>query len=158
MGKIVLIVDKTVAPDYNLYPDCSQCGQLVTSRKCYNLDNYANMIAGSKYLRTAKFNNLLDQTATPYNINDDDITTDIDILKIAIPGVDTLNPDFIPFISNYSVQIIGFQFYKNDAYLTSYEELFSNKKSAFVSMASVYIAISTQSTDLAIDRVNSLYT
>ena len=153
IGKIVLIVDKSISPDYNLYPDCSQ---LDASTKCYNLDNYVNLIAGSESLRTSKFNSLMDRSTTPYNVNDDDITTDVTILKMATPDIDSINlnnPVPAPFISNYGVQIIGFRFYKNDTNLANYELLFSENKSAFVSLATIYIVITSQGANAAIDAI-----
>ena len=152
MGKVVLIIDKIVSPNYNSFPICT-----TTDTTCYNLDNYANMIAGSESLRTYKINNLLEQHTRPYNVDDNNITTDTIKMQIAIPDIDTVNlnnPDIIPLIKNYGVQITGYRFYKNDSNLTNYELLFSGNNSAFVSLAAVFHIITNQSADRPLELLN----
>ena len=129
MGKIVLIIDKTVAPNYNS-PEC-------TSEYCLN--NYVNMISGTTEVRPTSYTDLLDQYTKPPIINSDGKTVDVSFLRIVSPDIvssNTINPDVNPFIKKYGAQIICYQYWKKDTNLENYELLFSDNKSAFVPIVS----------------------
>ena len=140
MGSIVLIIDKTVCPGWSSLPDCSIGNSNAT---CYNLSNYANMIAGQQQLKTTTYINILDQTTNPYTIIDDSLSPanqKADITKMQIvtppiisPTVNNMDPS--PLIKNYGINIICYQFFNNDYNLKNYEQLFSDNNSAFVSFA-----------------------
>ena len=132
-GKIVLVVDKSVAPLYNSFPECG-----AKSAPCYNLDNYVGMVAGSQFIRTSTYTDLLDQSTTPIVINNDGKTSQVRVERIVVPNnVSTVmsNPDSNVFITKYGAQIVCYPFYKNDANLANYELIFSEHKSAFVTFA-----------------------
>ena len=129
MGKIVLIIDKTVAPNYNS-PEC-------TSEYCLN--NYVNMISGTTEVRPTSYTDLLDQYTKPPIINSDGKTVDVSFLRIVSPDIvssNTINPDVNPIIKKYGAQIICYQYWKKDTNLENYELLFSDNKSAFVPIVS----------------------
>lgn len=140
MGSIVLIIDKTVCPGWSTLPDCSIGNSNTT---CYNLSNYANMIAGQRQLKTTTYNNILDQTTNPYTIIDDTLPpanqiVDITKMQIVTPPIispTVNNPDASPLIHNYGINIVCYQFFNNDYNLKNYEQLFSDNSSAFVSFA-----------------------
>ena len=145
LGKVVLIIDRLVAPDYMKYPDCtSVVGQ------CYNILNYSNMESNGKGLRVYGYNNLLDQKTFPPNINDDGITTNDNNFKMVIPdGINTLfgivkNPEVNPIILNYGIQICCYRFYQKDTNLLGYEQIFSDNKAAIVPMAIMIKYLSKQ--------------
>lgn len=134
MGKIVLVVDKTVAPKYNTFPNCDKNKR---SSPCYNLDNYVGMVAGSQFIRTNTYTDLTNQSTKPIVINNNGITSQVAVERIAIPNLisNVVNPDPNIFIKKYGVQIICYPFYLKDSNLANYEMLFSENKSAFVTFA-----------------------
>lgn len=135
MGKLVLIVDKKIAPDWTSFPECNS-----SDDPCYNLSNYVNMIAGSSSLKTSSFIDILEQCTHPYTINDDGITADITTMQITVPptvSTNSQNIKVLPLISKYGNQITCFQFWKTGEILANYEMLFSENKSAFVSFAQI---------------------
>jgi len=137
MGKIVLVIDKTVAPDYAKYPACDP-----GANDCYNLSKYVNIVAGSQTLRTYNYGHLLDMRTTPPSINDDGLTTTFvnQGLTEAIPQVkagNSNNPDPTPFFLNYGVNTILYQYSRNDAGLSEIETVFSGVKFAVAPMARV---------------------
>lgn len=141
MGKIVIIVDKIAAPNYNTYPICNTTDN--PNYTCYNLDNYVHIVAGRNPYRLYTYSDILDQTTTPFTVNLDNISTDIEVIKIAIPSITDSNPDARPFIMNYSVQFLFYQFYLPGNKLNDYEAIFSNSKSAFVPFAKVQSILDT---------------
>jgi hypothetical protein len=140
MGSIVLIIDKTVCPGWSTLPDCSIVN---AAGKCYNLRNYANMIAGQPQLKTSTYINILDQSKTPYLVIDDTLAPEeqrvnIQNMKMVTPPIVSSrvnNPDSSQLISDYGTNIICFQYFFKDYNLTNYEQLFSDNNSAFVSFA-----------------------
>jgi hypothetical protein len=135
MGKIVLIIDKQIAPDYansDNYPICNDI-----SGNCYNLSKFSNMESGGGNLRMYTYDNLLNQVITPPTILDSDKNdTDITLLRLVEPDIkDTSNPNNDNFILNYGVQFIANRFYVNDKNLIEYEKIFFDNKSAFVPYA-----------------------
>ena len=147
MGKIVLIIDKTVAPNYNKTSECTGTTGTtgptgttgttdLTSEYCLN--NYVNIISGTTAVRPTSYTDLLDQYTKPPIINNDGKTVDVSFLRIVSPGIvssNTINPDVNPFIKKYGAQIICYQYWKKDSNLENYELLFSDNKSAFVPIA-----------------------
>ncbi len=134
MGKLVLIVDKKIAPDWASFPECNS-----SDDPCYNLSNYVNMIAGSSSLKTSSFIDIMEQSTHPYTINDDGKTADVKTMQITLPSALSTNSNIkvLPLILKYGNQITCFQFWKTGEILANYEMLFSENKSAFVSFAQI---------------------
>jgi hypothetical protein len=138
LGKIVLIIDKSVAPDYAKISNYPNCDNTVNDNKpgCYNISNFMNMESGTGVLRMYTYANLLNQAITPPIILDTEKSdTDISLLRIVQPDYTTPeanNPNSNEFIQNYGVQFVTFRFYISDSPLTNYEAFFSANKSAFV--------------------------
>ena len=156
MGKVIMVIDKIVAPEYDIAPSCPPpveksklCANPENKKSplcnieetpCYNLTKYANMISGSESLFTYSFESLLKQTTSPVNINDDKKTTDVTKMKIALPDIDNSNvgnPDAEPLIRDHGVQIICYRFYKKDANFTKYEKLFKDAELGIVPLAKI---------------------
>jgi hypothetical protein len=128
MGKIVLIIDKTTAPDYKKPANCS------TSDNCNDLEKYVNMESGGDNIRNNTYSDLLDQLALSPYVHDDGINTQIYMLRLAKPEQvnNTGNPAYFEFISKYGVQFLAERFYINDLNLALYEQFFSDNGFAFV--------------------------
>jgi len=124
-GKIVLILDVIRSPDYDSYPTCP--GIETSQNPCYNLSKYVNLEGGSKLLRLITYDSLLKQTTNPPNIDTDDETTDLTILKLTYPDVTSNkdNPSIEPFIKDYGTQFIAVRLNKLDTNLKNYESFFA---------------------------------
>jgi len=131
MGKIVLLIDVTSAPDYDSYPDCSSL--INSAKQCFNLSSYVNLELGGNSLRKSTYYSLLNQTTNPPNINDDG-TTDLSVLKLSYPDVvnDTGNPKILPFIKDYGIQFVAVRLNMLDTNLKAYETFFANCGNAIV--------------------------
>ena len=63
MGKVVLIIDKTIEPKYKHYCYCG-----VLEQNCYNLTKYVNMESGGINLFLLQYNEILKQYTSPPTI------------------------------------------------------------------------------------------
>jgi len=126
MNKIVLIVDVNKSPDYDAYPNCE--GIETSQNQCYNLSKYVNLEGGSNSLRLITYNSLLKQTTNPPNINSDDKTTDLTVLKLTYPDVtgSKENPVIEPFIKDYGTQFVAVRLNNLDTNLKNYETFFAD--------------------------------
>lgn len=139
MGKVVLIIDKSLSPTYDKnenYPKCFDNSE--KTHDCHNLSQYVNIESGTSFLRNYTYFNLSNQLTTPPSITDyDSFQTDVVLLRIVAPD-DTknfYNPSSRDFIQNYGVQFISNRFYIKDSNLTFYEQIFSKYMTAFVPFA-----------------------
>jgi hypothetical protein len=131
MGKIVLLIDVTSAPDYDSYPDCSSL--INSTKQCFNLSSYVNLELGGNSLRKSTYYSLLNQTTNPPNINDDE-TTDLSVLKLSYPDIvnDNSNPKITTFIKDYGIQFVAVRLNILDTNLKTYETFFANCGNAIV--------------------------
>ena len=142
LGKIVLIIDKSVAPNYADISNYPKCNNTIspTNSGCYNLNTFMNIESGTGILRLYSYTNLLNQSTTPPTILDtDNLDTDISLFRIAEPDTttpETTNPISNDFIKNYGVQFLTNRFYIKGSNLTNYEAFFAANSSAFVPYAS----------------------
>ena len=127
MGKLVLIIDIATSPTYGNYPVCG-----TQKEGCFNLKNYANLESGSDILRIYSENEIIQQAINPPDPG-------VYLMRIVYPSTNmigiTQNCDALNLIQKYGAQFTAQAFYKPDAKLKSYEEMFSKYKSAFVPMA-----------------------
>jgi hypothetical protein len=134
MGKIVLVIDKTININYLTYAACSE----PSDSNCYDLSNYVNLESGSQLMKLAHYSDIESQCNTPITILDDNLNTDVKQLKL-------LNPDMIsnqksniylnPMIYKYGYQIIPYLYSFNDSELSNYEKFFNDNMSAFVRLS-----------------------
>jgi hypothetical protein len=143
MGKVVIIMDKTLNPDYN-ENNITSCKN--TSGPCYSLKKYVNMESGSPFLRNYKYTFILSKSTNPPQIMNNNKTTDINNMHMVVPDNDSTsvsNPPLSPFITKYGVQFSMYKFYCNDSELDNYEEFFSENRYAFVPMAKALTYLKT---------------
>jgi len=141
MGKIVVFIDITAAPDYDSYPDCSTLSGNDTS--CFNLSRYVNTTSGGSMLRTVRYDSLLNQTGTPPTINPVTKITDSSVLKIVYPHVvyNLNNPNLKDFALEYGVHFTTVRLNLVDTNLKNYEAFFANCNKSFVPFSEVFEAL-----------------
>lgn len=130
MGKIVIIVDRTINRDYKQYNSCNP-----RDNTCYDLTKYANMESGSETLNIVKYIEIMNQCNIPVNMLDSGLTTDVKKMRLALPDIipaNKQNPSLVDFITKYGCQIVPNRFYYNDNSLEKYEQFFDDNQSAFV--------------------------
>jgi len=129
LGKIIIIVDETSSPGYKNYSTCAP--ENVT---CYSLSNVVNMTSNSQTTRIYTENSLTYQPINPPDPN-------VYLFRIVFPNLgffnNTTNSSSSYLIKNYGVQVVAQAFYVNDTNLVNYENIFKEKKSAFVRMESL---------------------
>lgn len=134
MGKIVIIIDKTINRDYK---QLSTCGP--SDKDCYNLNKYANLESGSDLLFLHRYNELLNLSHDLIRVEDKcPICTSTTNMRMVLPDTinkNTKNPDIDDFILNYGSQFVLYKFYSKDEELEKYEQLFNDNKGGIVSLA-----------------------
>jgi hypothetical protein len=132
MSKVVIIVDKKLAPDYDQLSKCES-----NEKNCYNLKKYVNIESGGDHLKIHTYPSIFDYAYTPYETQKH-LATGIQRLKIIIPEVNTnklSNPMALSIIVQYSMHMICSMFYNLDDSLKNYERVFAANGSAFLSLA-----------------------
>jgi hypothetical protein len=140
MGKVVIVLDKTINYNYQQYTNCS-----TTAKNCYDLKNYINIESGSQLLRTNNLSTIISKSINPPSINDNNITTDVTYMQIASPDVNTVivgNPLPYEFIKDYGCQILLYKFYNKDNGLELYEEMFKENLYGIVPLATMLMYFS----------------
>jgi len=164
MGKVILVIDKTVAPDYSKYPDCSLSSSYTdlsstdsmsvnntvsesfssSNKVCYNLSRQVNMVAGGDSLMTYTYSTVINSQLTPPHANDDDTTVNFfggfNAVTVSTPNIDNskfINPTPQSFYLDHGINIILYRFYLNDAGLGNYEALFNKAGYAITPMSNV---------------------
>lgn len=132
MGKIVLVWDNKISPEYVIAP---------------KLVALVNIDSDSDLMRTFTNKLLSAQSLTPPHINDDSLTSDVYIMRNVSPdntNESSINPINATLISEHGAQYVCNRFYIPDANLVSYEKFFRDNKRAFVpfSQAIPYTTIS----------------
>lgn len=139
MGKIIIVMDRTIAPMYAKYCKCSSND----GNNCHDLTEYINVEGGTSALYQNRYTEIINQSAIQINTLLDvcSICTDIKHMRVVVPDLNfknTKNPNVENLITQYGVQIVPYRFNSNDGGLTNYEELFDYQKfrTAFVPLAS----------------------
>jgi Phosphatidylinositol-specific phospholipase C, X domain len=133
MGKVVLMVDKTINYNYTQFTGCAS-----GDKNCYDLTKLINVESGSTNMMLNRYINILNQTNIPLYIKDDNLHTNISMMNLVLP--DTLpenapNPDIKPFVIHYGCQIVPFKFYQQDSGLKQYEQFFNDNNAGIVPMS-----------------------
>jgi len=133
MGKVVIIVDKTVNYDYTDNTSCTQ-----GTPNCYDLTKYINMESGSEYLNLYHYTDLLGHARKPILLKDDNIHTTSKNMKMVQPDivVNKSNPSYKEFIVNHGCQNVLCQFQLVDENLKKYEEFFNDMNGGIVPLSS----------------------
>jgi Phosphatidylinositol-specific phospholipase C, X domain len=137
MGKVVLIVDRTLNLDWKLKSKCT------AEPNCYDLYALCNLESGSELLRKETYDYLLEQTTVPPHIMDDNINTDVELIRLVEPDLttnskykDIKNPAFKNYVMDYGAQIITYNYNKAGRELNDYENFFNDIGFAFVPISS----------------------
>jgi len=142
MGKVVVLIDKTIYPNYVNYT--SNCPHASTapngSGPCYDLANYVNAQNGSQDTNLVLYSFVT--VKPPIQILDDDVHTTVQNITVANPDNMFLmnpankNPNYGDYILKYGCQWVPYRFYQNDVALETYEKFFNDHGSGFVPMVS----------------------
>jgi len=134
MGKIVIIVDKTLNREYKQISSCSP-----SEKGCYNLNKYVKLESGSDLLFLHRYNELLNLSQDIIRVEDKcHICTSTTNMRMVLPDTinkNTKNPNIDEFILNYGSQFVLYKFYSKDEELEKYEKLFNDNKGGIVPLA-----------------------
>jgi hypothetical protein len=141
-GKMILVIDRGAAPDYNKYPVCPK-DDVVANSPCFNLQNFVNLESGGYYFQIFSAPQLMTHPHTPPQIGEkeNELKSNALILKGVTPAPtmtglmslgNFINPNAAELITQYMVQIVMCRFDIRDTNLESYETIFSKAGSAFV--------------------------
>jgi hypothetical protein len=133
MGKVIIVIDKTIIRDYRDYTTCD-----TNDDTCYDLKDYTNIESGSEEMNLMRYSDVMNQCIFPVNIKNDNLSTTIKTMKLTVPDLKnarTNNPVLSDFILSYGCQIVPYRFYKKDEQLENYEVFFNDNKTAFVPFA-----------------------
>jgi len=134
MGKVVLMVDKTINRDYQSYTTCGKDKPGI----CYDLTKLINMESGGENMNLNKYSDILAQNALNIQIADNNLKTNIENMNLVLPSVlpaNASNPEIIDFIKKYGCQIVPFKFYQRDNGLYKYETLFNDNNAGIIPLA-----------------------
>jgi hypothetical protein len=137
MGKIVLIVDKTLNLSWKQNSGC------VSDPNCYDLSAFCNIESGSELMRIERYDELVKQTTAPPHLMNDNMNTDVKVIRLVEPDLTTIannkvikNPTFKDYVMNYGAQIITYNYNNQDQNLNDYENFFNDIGFAFVPISS----------------------
>lgn len=131
MGKIVIVIDKTIHRDYKEYAQCNS-----SDVSCYDLSNYLNVESGSQTINLIGLTQLENQAANPPLIKDDNVSTTTNTSKLVLPYQKiTANPDMKKMILNYGSQMVGYRYHLVDENLMDCETFFNDNKGGIVPLA-----------------------
>lgn len=133
MGKIVIVMDKTINDNYYRNNGCTDDGT-----ECKDIKQYINIESGTEYMRMARYSDMLERQTYPPQVKDDNTGTTVQYIQVVIPDINgktVSNPSFYPFVLKYGSQIILYQFFNKDEQLTIYEDFFKEFNTAFVPLA-----------------------
>jgi len=133
MGKVILMVDKTVNYDYKKLTKCQP-----NEQHCFDLTSYVTLETGSEDLFLVKYGDIVNQYGLSIHIMNDNSHTNIQNMLFISPDYDTVNdnnPDFLELVKEYGSQIVPYAFYHKDSELVEYEKFFDDHKTAFVPLS-----------------------
>lgn len=133
LGKVVLLVDKTIDRDYK-----SHCACAKDKQTCYDLTKYINIESGGEDMNLNRYTDILAQNPVPIKIKNDNLRTDIQNMNMAFPNVlpeNASNPEISTFITNYGIEIVPFKFYQKDDGLLQYETFFNDNNAGLIPLA-----------------------
>lgn len=131
MGKVVIIVDKTIHRDYKDYAKCKG-----SDMKCYDLANYLNIESGSQNMNLYNLMQLEQQASNPALIKDDNVSTSSLASKVVLPITKSdRNPDMKKMILDYGAQIVAYRYGNIDDNLVDCEVFFNDSKGGILPLA-----------------------
>lgn len=133
MGKVVLIIDKTINRKYLDYAICEEM-----NNDCYDLTKYTNLESGSDVMNLIHYAEISNQCVIPINIADDNLRTDVKRIKLLIPDMlsnQKNNIYFNPMVYKYGCQIVPYLYYFKDNELLNYEKFFNVNQGGIVQLS-----------------------
>lgn len=134
MGKIVIIVDKTITRNYIKISECE-----ADEKHCYDLKNFVNLESGSDDLFLHKYTELLNLSYDHIRVEDRcSLCTSTENMRLVTPdsiNMNSNNPDIDDFILNYGSQFVLYKFYSKDENLEKYEKMFDDNKGGIIPLA-----------------------
>lgn len=139
MGKVVLVIDRTIKYTYTDYTVCQGTTDL-KAQTCYDLSKLLHMESGSDYMPTSDNRSLTSREITPPSINKNNLNTDVTRMQVVTPdGGSNPNLNSGILIKDFGVQVIMFPFYIKNEALNTYEEIFNDNLYGIVPVATVLI-------------------
>ena len=134
MGKIVIIVDKTIKRNYIKISECE-----ADEKDCYDLKSNVNLESGSDNLFLHKYTELLNLSYDHIRVEDKcSLCTSTENMRLVTPdtiNMNSKNPDIDDFILNYGSQFVLYKFYSKDENLEKYEKMFDDNKGGIIPLA-----------------------
>lgn len=134
MGKIVIIIDKTITRNYIKISECE-----ADEKDCYDLKNFVNLESGSDNLFLHKYTELLNLSYDHIRVEDKcSLCTSTENMRLVTPdtiNMNSKNPDIDDFILNYGSQFVLYKFYSKDENLEKYEKMFDDNKGGIIPLA-----------------------
>lgn len=128
MGKIIIVIDKTIHRDYKEYAKCN-----ASDVNCYDLSNYTNVESGSQTINLLDLTKLENQAFNPPLIKDDNVSTTVVTSKIVLPQENVKNnPIMKNMILNHGIQMVGYNYSIADENLVDCETFFNDNKGGIV--------------------------
>ena len=133
MGKVIIVMDKTIRRDYKQHSDI--------------LDKITNIESGSEALNQFSLNSLMNASEKIIAIDDNNLTTDLEKLQMVMPNQEKYNTNIPDIIFNFGIQIFPAKFYAHSDELEDYEDLFNQNSHGIVPMgAMIYYLQKRQTT------------
>ena len=131
LGKIIIVVDKTIHRDYKNYAKCNN-----SETKCYDLSNYTNVESGSQTINLMSLTDIENVSTSPVLIKDDNISTTSNRCKLVLPFENiTNNPIMGKMILNQGAQMVGYRYNLQDKNLEDCEIFFNDNRGGIVPLA-----------------------
>ena len=136
MGKIVIIMDKSINRKYEADSSCK-----IKDKSCYKLSNYINLESSSDLLYQNTYTDILNENYNIVNVVDKcDHCTDVRHNRMVVPDKqhnNTNNANAFDLIEKHGCQIVTERFYLKDENLAKYEKLFNDNKGGILPLAFV---------------------
>lgn len=137
MGKVVLVIDKTVDRDYRKHTECSP-----GEKNCYALDNFISLESGTEVMNNQNYSQILNEKNKQLTVRDNNnLSTDVESYRLALPDkkLDTMrNPGVENMVMNHIIQIVPYRFYIKGDELDEYETLFNDLGFAITPLSSTH--------------------
>lgn len=133
MGKVVVVIDKTINRKYLDYAVCD-----TMDNECYDLTKYTSLESGSELMNLVHYSEIMNQCSMPINITNDNLHTDTKRIKLVIPDMISNQKGNIYFnamIYKYGCQIVPYLYYFKDADLVNYEKFFNDNNAGIVQLS-----------------------
>ena len=125
-GKVIIVLDGATSP--------------TSQSDMFSIMPSVSFITGNTEFPQTSQEDIINQQTNPPQKDSNGVDSSVSVMQCSVPAQPTSvrspNPNYVPILRDYGVQIIPFRFYKEDSELLKYESFFSdNGGVAFVTMA-----------------------